>query len=410
MALPRLLVVVNVFEPDLGGGVLFADLCYGLAARGFEVTVRCAYPYYPEWRDKTGENGLRVKRYVHRGVLVERHGIYIPRNPNALSERMAYEASFAASLLRRIPARHEFDAMMVFCPLIGGVAYGAFCRRLTGIPMWLNVQDLAAEAAAAGGIGRGEWMVRLQESLFNRADVWSSISPAMVERLAPRRRRHQPLLYVPNWLHESLRDHLASLPEKHRTVPSSPVQLLYSGNLGTKQNLIALCRLLHASDAGFSFRIRAAGGGFAELRDWAASAGDDRFDVGGLTAEAELAGALRDADFFVITERHETGGSFLPSKLIAALAAGTPVLAVGHPDSPLGREMAEHRPGPHFSWADAAKVPALLSSIDPARYGSWQANAAERADFFNRDRVIDEYARALRKLIEGREFDLTDAA
>jgi len=59
----RLLVVVNVYPPDLcGGAVIFGDLCEGLAARGFEVTVRCAYPYYPEWKDKWGQNGLKITR------------------------------------------------------------------------------------------------------------------------------------------------------------------------------------------------------------------------------------------------------------------------------------------------------------------------------------------------------------
>ncbi|MEX0747834.1 MAG: hypothetical protein WD275_07530, partial [Rhodothermales bacterium] len=94
----RLLVVVNVFEPDLGGGVLFSDLCYGLAERGFEVTVRCAYPYYPEWRDKSGGNGLRIRTSLKNGVRIERFGLYIPRHPNSLPERLLYESSFYCSL------------------------------------------------------------------------------------------------------------------------------------------------------------------------------------------------------------------------------------------------------------------------------------------------------------------------
>src|SRR5690606_31058725 len=100
---PRLLVVVNVYRPDLGGGVLFTDLCEGLARRGFDVTVRCAYPYYPEWRDKSGENGLRIRVEKSGGVRVERFGLFIPSKPNALAQRLAYEASFFASLARRVP-------------------------------------------------------------------------------------------------------------------------------------------------------------------------------------------------------------------------------------------------------------------------------------------------------------------
>ena len=392
----RLLVIVNVFEPDLGGGVLFSDLCYGLAERGFEVTVRCASSYYPEWRDKSGENGLRIRSETRRGVRIERFGLYIPRNPQALHERLVYEGSFCASLMRRLPRRGDYDAMMVFCPLMGAVAYAAACRRKTGLPLWLNIQDLPAEAAQAGGIGKGGWMVRVQDALFNEADVWSTISPTMIERLEHRRRRDQPILYLPNWLHESLGKHLDAAPKTQG--PGSPVRLLYSGNLGTKQNLLELCHILHRSDAPFAFRIQAEGSGAAALRKWAEETGDERFDVRGLSDEQELARALHEADFVAIPERSGAGGSFLPSKLIPALATGTPVLAVCDTDSPLGTEMTAHRPGPRFTWPEAENLPALLASVDRNEYAAWKTNAAKRAAFYDRERILGRYAEELRRL------------
>ena len=392
----RLLVIVNVFEPDLGGGVLFSDLCYGLAERGFEVTVRCATSYYPEWRDKSGENGRRIRSETHRGVRIERFGLYIPRNPQALHERLLYEGSFFASLMRRLPRRGDYDALMVFCPLLGAVAYAAVCRRKTGLPLWLNVQDLPAEAAQAGGIGQGNWMVRVQDALFNQADTWSTISPAMVEQLEPRRRRRQPMLYLPNWLHASLARHLRPAPNTQG--PSSPVRLLYSGNLGAKQHLLELCRILHRSDVPFAFRIQAEGSGAGALRQWVREAGDKRFDVRGLSDEKELARALHETDFAVIPERAGAGGSFLPSKLIPALATGTPVLAVCDADSPLGAEMTAHRPGPLYAWSEAKRLPALLASVNKREYAAWQANALERAAFYDRNRILDRYAEELRRL------------
>jgi hypothetical protein len=223
---PRLLVLVNVFTPDLGGGVLFSDLTYGLVERGFDVTVQCAYPYYPEWEDKTGKNGFGIERYDEQGVHVERFGLYIPKDPNALLPRLVYEASFFASLLRKWPNRGRFDLVMVFCPLIGAVAYGGLCKRAIGCPLWLNVQDLSAEAAAAGGITGGGFMSRLlprvQQALFNQADVWSSISPVMVDRLKEIRSRAQPVLYFPNWLHDSLAAAIAALPPGDARTPGRP--------------------------------------------------------------------------------------------------------------------------------------------------------------------------------------------
>ena len=96
--------------------------------------------------------------------------------------------------------------------------------------------------------------------------------------------------------------------------------------------------------------------------------------------------------FVAIPERSGAGGSFLPSKLIPALATGTPVLAVCDADSPLGTEMTAHRPGPRFTWPEAENLPALLASVDRNEYAAWQANAAKRAAFYDRERVLDRYA------------------
>ena len=128
---PHILVVVNVFRPDLGGGVLFSDLCDGLFERGFDITVKCAYPYYPQWRDKSGQNDLKIRTEISDGYRVERHGLYIPRNPNSLVQRLIYEASFFLSLLRRLPRRGQFDAVLVLSThRIGGVCCP--CRQADG--------------------------------------------------------------------------------------------------------------------------------------------------------------------------------------------------------------------------------------------------------------------------------------
>lgn len=402
---PRLLVIVNVYRPDLGGGVLFADLCEGLSQRGFDVTVRCAFPYYPEWRDKTGRNGWQIRRTHENGVRVERFGLFIPSRPNRLLPRLAYEASFFASLLREIPDPGQFDAVMVFCPLVGAVAYGAVAARASGAPLWLNVQDLSAEAAAASGIVRSGRITRMlgavQRHLFNRAGTWNTISPVMVERLAPLRLHGQPLHMIPNWLHASLESELAALPPRTDDRPGRPVRLLYSGNIGTKQDLLGFCRALARSDAPFSFRIQGGGGMAGAVRDWIASAGDDRFSFHDLTDEAGLARALHRADLFVVTETPGAGGSFIPSKILPAMAAGTPMLVVCDEDSPLGREMAGAAPGPVLRWSEIDRVGELLANLpdQPDVFRTWQENARGRAAAYDRGAILDRYALLLRELI-----------
>lgn len=404
-ARPRVLIVVNVFLPDRGGGgAIFSDLAYGLAERGFDVTVRCAYPYYPEWTDKSGKNGWAIQRYEEHGAKVERHYIYIPSKPNSLLQRAVYEASFFLSLLRGL-GRGRFDLVMVYCPLVGAVGFAGLDKVFRRRPLWLNVQDLSADAAAAGGIVRGGPLLALmrgvQSFLFNRADVWSSISPIMIDRLRPLRRRDQPLHFLPNWLDQSMADALAAQPDKRRRAPGDPVKLLYAGNIGTKQDLLLFCQFLQRSDAPFHFRIHGDGGRAPEVRDWVAATGDSRFSFGPFMSETGFAEALHEADFFVITEKTGSGGSFIPCKAISGLASGSPILAVCDEDSPLGQEMREARPGPHFTWEQLDAVPGMLrrAAHDPAEFFAWQDNALARAGIYARDKVIDRFAGEITRVI-----------
>ena len=398
----RLLIVVNVFNPDRGGGgAIFSDLAYGLAERGFDVTVRCAYPYYPEWKDKSGDNGLAIQRYTDQGAKVERHYIYIPTKPNSLVQRLFYEASFLFSLLRRLPDGRQFDAVMVYCPLVGAVAYAVVNKWLWRKPLWLNVQDLSADAAAASGIAKGRALVGalrgVQSLLFNQAEIWSSISPVMVRRLEAVRKRNQPIVYLPNWLNDSMAQEIAALPSKAGRAPGQPVRLLYAGNIGAKQDLLRFCQFLHQSNAPFQFRIHGNGGGAGDVQDWVAATGDARFSFGGFMSEADLAQALHDTDFYVITEKAGSGGSFIPCKTISGLASGSPILAVCDAESPLGEEMRTAEPGPWFDWDQLDTLPALLNTLahTPERFTTWQANALDRARFYARDQVIDRCAAAL---------------
>ena len=402
---PRLLVVTHLLLPDTcGGAAVFTDLCRALVERGYDVTVRSAYPYYPEWTDKSGRNGLRIDRYEDDGMHVERFGLYIPRNPRSLWQRLVYEGSYFLSLCRSLVKDERFDAVMVFCPLAGSVAYAGLHKLIYGRPLLLNVQDLPADAAEAGGIASGRWAKRLltgvQKVLLNRADAWRTISPVRAERLEQLRGRDQPIVLIPDWLHPSVAADIRSLPSKVGRPAASPVRLLYSGNIGAKQGLLDFCKALQPSPAPFEFRIHGAGGAAGEVRDWVAAVGAPRFSFGPLVDESDFARSMHEADLFVITEKPGSGASFFPSKSIPAMAAGTPILAVSSRDSPLGREMEAHGLGPWFSWPQCQEVGAMLASLadSPGRLTTWQENALARARFFERERCVGLFEEVLADL------------
>jgi glycosyltransferase involved in cell wall biosynthesis len=226
----------------------------------------------------------------------------------------------------------------------------------------------------------------IQNVLFRRSTVWSTISEPMVRALAEIPGSPPDIHLLPNWLHASLAEHVRLLA-CHRTACHNPVRLLYSGNTGSKQDLLSFCTYLHSVDWPFEFRIHTDGARAQELRDTVAAWSDTRFTVAPLTDEPELAQWLAWCDLYVITERAGAGSSFIPSKLIPALSSGAPILAVCDRGGPLGDELLRHGTGLLRTWTELEEKG--LSPADFTELSTWSANALARSAFYSREQGID---------------------
>lgn len=413
----NILVITNLFHPDRGGGAsVFSDMCYGLAERGHSVTVYGAYPYYPEWKNKSAANLWFTKDETIQGVEVRRFGMYLPSNPSSFVPRILFELSFMFSLMRSLFYFRRFDVVMVYCPVMGAVAYSGVRKLFYREPVWLNVQDIPADAAAASGISKSRLTKNFgqfaQSFLFNRANVWSTIAPKMVERLSALRRRDQPIHFVPNFLNQSMEAAVAEHPSKIGRPASEPVKFLYAGNIGKKQGLLEFCQRLQEADLQFQFKIHGNGGEAHAIRDWVASVGDPRFEFGEFLDERGFVGALMNADVFVITEKPGVGASFIPSKLIPCIATATPVLCVCDAEGPLGQEVNAHGLGMVVEWSEYEQlIPRLTEVINSTeKFNSLQQNAYRRAQTYGRNPVIELVERELAALVSGLNSSATTSS
>jgi len=410
----RILVISMLYEPDHAGiAPIATDLAHGLAQRGHAVTVQTTHPFYPEWRRKSSDSPWRVRREELAGVSVERYGLYVPASPSRLLPRLVHELSFPLSLLRGLFRGPRFDAVVVFCPLLGAVAYAALRKLVRGEPLWVNVQDIPVDAALGTGIGRNGLFpraaARVQSLLFGSADLCSSISPAMVERLAGGPERRRAVHLRPNWLCGTLAQAVDALPDKVGRPAGTPLKLLYAGNIGRKQGLLEFCRRLAATDAALELRIHGDGAEAPALREWVAAHGDARFRMGEFLDETAFVRALHETDLFVITEQSGSGASFLPSKLIPCVASGTPVLCLCDGSGPLGQEVRAHELGIQSEWEDEDWLGAALAlARDPVRLRRAQENCLRHARAYRREPALDESEQLLRR-ITGQDPELRSA-
>lgn len=403
----RICCVVNHFDPDTGGGgAVYSDMIYALADRGLEVTVICPIAFYPEFRDKEGRNGLRVYHERRAHLSLHRYGFFIPTAPRSLLQRLGFELSLTLSMLRALPRIRGHDALVVFVPYFAQLVVGALARISFRMPAWLNVQDIMSDAAETTGHARYRFvfsaMRALENRLFRQFDVLSTISPRMADRLRDRD-RSRPVLLIPNWPDHRLLAALEAAPHPDERQPADrPLRLLYAGNIGAKQNLLAFCELVADTDADLVFEICGSGAAAAEVERFIARRCDARFRFEPFLPLEQFAARLKGADLYVVTERSGVGGSFFPSKLMSAFAAGTPILALSDRESPLGTEMREAAPGPHFTWQELDRIADLLLELRPGdrRLVEWSERALKRADAYDRTVAIDQIERLLTSLIE----------
>lgn len=402
----RLLVVSMLYEPDcVGIAAVATDLCRGLAQRGHEVTVYTTYPYYPEWRRKVPVNPWHIQEETLGDVRVQRFGLYVPSQPSRLIPRLAHELSFPLSLARSLTQRHRYDAVMAFCPLLGSVAFAALRKALYREPLWINIQDIPAEASLASGINKSRLFHRLgvwaQKTLFRRGEVWSSISPGMVQRLEPLRAKNSTIHQIPNWLTGSLAERIRELPPKHN--PSNgTVKLLYCGTIGKKQGLLDFCKQLQRCPRPFDFEIRGEGSEAAPIRRWIEQVADTRFQFGGLLPEQEFVERIHGADWFVISETANAGFSFLPSKLIPCISVGTPVLAIAGDSSPLAHEVTNCGLGHVVPWPQLGQLAEREDIWQATNLAQLQQRCLKRAAELDRETTIDHVEQLLLELAEKR--------
>ena len=392
----KLLVIAMMYEPDcVGIAAIASDMCAALVERGHEVTVYTTFPYYPEWKLKT-DASLRIQEESIHGVQVRRHRIFVPSKPSRLFPRLIHELSFPASLLRSLFYGKQQDVVMVYCPLMGGVAFAAVRKLWFRDPLWVNVQDIPVEAASASGIIRSSLVARLasmiQGLILNRADTWSSISPEMIQQLETIKSKETPLHLCPNWLTGALRQQIRQVSCKVGRAPQSRSRLLYCGTVGKKQGLLEFCQLLSKAELDFDFEIRGEGGEAGAVRQWVESSGDRRFRFDTLLSQSEFVKAIHAADWFVVPQKSSVGSSFFPSKLIPSISVGTPILAITETTGPLGHEVSSHGLGLVVPWSQVDRLTGELDRFrrDPAKFEELQKNCLRRAACYQRDAAIDK--------------------
>jgi colanic acid biosynthesis glycosyl transferase WcaI len=407
----RIQLITNLFAPDeLGGAALYTDMARFFKERGHDIRVTTTFSYYPAWALRPEDQGVTVRDEELDGIPVRRVAMYVPAKVTGKS-RMLSDLSFLTSLIRRsYYPDWKPQVISTGLPMLSECLAQRFLYVGQGIPRHIAVKDFVVDSALELGIlklpligGLLRWTERYA---LRSAQTLSTIGPQMLDKLKPIIGNDRRMVMIPDWIHQSLQnqidEQLASKPQRATN------QLIYSGNLGIKQGLPDFLDQFTAAqklNPKLKWRLDIYGGGANKEALQAAVAANPAVKLGGVQDEVAYVRNLLTPSACLITQKPGVGANFLPSKILPALAGGTPVLAVCETNSPLGKEVIESGCGEVVTPADPAALAEVLQrwQDDPQHLAQLGQNAKKRAANYERSNVLGKYEAEFYRMVDGSE-------
>jgi colanic acid biosynthesis glycosyl transferase WcaI len=405
----RLLIYgLNHAPEPTGIGKFTGEMAAWLASRGHEVRVVTAPPYYPDWRVAEGYAGLRWRREEIAGARVYRCPLYVPARPRGAS-RLLHLASFALSsfpvaLWQALAFRP--DALIAVAPALLSTPGAWLAARLGRAKALLHIQDFEVDAAFALGIvssgGLRRLAISLESWLLQRFDRVSSITPAMVQRLADKGVAAERRILFPNWVDTREIHPAESQLRRSLALPQDAIVALYAGNMGEKQGVETLAETAAALSAT-PVHLLLAGAGAARRRLEAATSGMAQVHWLPVQPLERLNDLLNAADIHLLPQRADAADLVMPSKLAFMLASGRPVVAGAAAGTAVARavEGVGLVVAPGEGIAMAAAVEALACDPERRRRLGEAARARAVADL-DREAILGRFEQALVSLRGGR--------
>lgn len=342
-----LLYGLNYAPEPVGIGKYSGELAKWLAAKGHQIRVITAPPYFPGWRVLPGFRN-RYSIEEDEGVKIYRCPLWVPHRPTGM-KRLMHLGSFALSSLGPLMVQLFWrpDVVLTVAPAFfcapGTLLLGRLCGDRT--TTWLHIQDFELDAAFELGLLKGPFLRYLAEawerSTLRGFSRISSISSAMVSKLGVKGVQLSRTYLFPNWVDLNLvypqpilyRDENSYRRELN--IAPDQIVLMYSGSMNKKQGLDLLVQVIHQLSDLPHLVWLLAGEGPSKAELVAATQGLSQVRHLPLQPLERLNDWLNVADIHLLPQKAEAADLVLPSKLLGILASGRPLVATSTPGSEL---------------------------------------------------------------------------
>ena len=339
-------ITVNYAPEDTAIGLYTSQLAEFLASKGYNITVITAFPYYPKWEIRSGYKEMpRFYSEIINDVKIYRYKLYVPKRQNFL-RRVFHIISFTVGNYFNLKKIKKAD--LVFCniPFTSNVMLGLLLKRRLKAKLWTSIKDFEFDAVFETGLIKQniatnvlkKLLNKIEKYLYEKSDVVSSISYNMVDRIKKKAPKTIPEFF-PDWVDVNFIN--PNNYKQHKYISKEKFTILYSGNIGQKQNWDIYVSLSKKLSVHLDIEMVLVGEGAykSELLSTIKKEGllgfVKHYDP---IPYEDLSDLLCSADMHVLFQKSDVSDSVMPSKILGMMSSSKPSIITGD----LNSEVAKH--------------------------------------------------------------------
>ena len=326
-------ISLNFAPEDSAIGLYSSQWVKFLESNGHDITVVTAFPYYPQWEIYKDYNSKpRFFKESTGQTTILRYKQYVPKVPTFF-KRIVHLIDFTIGSFINLIKIKNCDLVIAVVPFTSSAFLGWIQKKRFNAKLWIHIQDFEFDAALQTGVSKKtnplfSLLFKIESWILNRATVGSTISHSMLEKLSQKTR--SSTFYLPNWIDETAIDPLTASP--HAYTKSKKITLLYSGNIGDKQDWASFIEFCNDLDKN-RYDVVIVGDG--AKKDWVL---ENTTNLSNVTyyppvAYNELSDLLCSTDIHLLFQKPDLLDTVMPSKVLGMMASAKPSIIIGHKDS-----------------------------------------------------------------------------
>ncbi|WP_197482019.1 WcaI family glycosyltransferase [Polaribacter atrinae] len=356
------IIGINYYPEDTAIGLYTSQLANYYNDKGIEVNIITGFPYYPAWKISSEYQSKKTfYKENFNGINVFRYKQFVPENPTFI-KRILHLLDFSFGTFINIFKVKKTDVVLCIVPFIGSVFLGKILSKLRGAKLWVHIQDFEFDAVTDSNILHNKqkesvlfkMLFWIERKLLNKAEIVSTISTSMLLKLSTKVKKDKKKILLPNWVDLNFINPITST--KHRYLESTKFKILYSGNIGEKQDWDFFINFANELEALNDVEIVVVGSG--SKRDWLVDKLKDSKNISfhKPVAYNELSNLLCSADMHILFQKNDVIDTVMPSKILAMMASSKPSLITGNLKSEVATIINQSKGGEYFDSSELKKV------------------------------------------------------